>query len=147
MELQILRTRHPPEIYLTQLTALLDRELPYSDVEQVSQRIEELPKDDRLLLAVLGETLLGFAHLRIAHSLAYNPSAEVVSIIVREQNRRQGIGRRLVAAAETWARQSGRAYLLLHTDVTRTPAHAFYTALGYQKSSTSVEFVRDLDLK
>ncbi|MFN2148857.1 MAG: GNAT family N-acetyltransferase [Anaerolineales bacterium] len=147
MELQILRTRHPPEIYLSQLTALLDRELPYSDVEQVSQRIEELPKDDRLLLAVLGETLLGFAHLRIAHSLAYNPSAEVVSIIVREQNRRQGIGRRLVAAAETWARQSGRAYLLLHTDVTRTPAHAFYTALGYQKSSTSVEFVRDLDLK
>jgi GNAT superfamily N-acetyltransferase len=147
MELQILRTRHPPEIYLSQLTALLDRELPSSDVEQVSQRIEELPKDDRLLLAVLGETLLGFAHLRIAHSLAYNPSAEVVSIIVREQNRRQGIGRRLVTAAETWARQSGRAYLLLHTDVTRTPAHAFYTALGYQKSSTSVEFVRDLDLK
>jgi GNAT superfamily N-acetyltransferase len=147
MELQILRTRHPPEIYLSQLTALLDRELPSSDVEQVSQRIEELPKDDRLLLAVLGETLLGFAHLRIAHSLAYNPSAEVVSIIVREENRRQGIGRRLVAAAETWARQSGRAYLLLHTDVTRTPAHAFYTALGYQKSSTSVEFVRDLDLK
>jgi hypothetical protein len=70
MELQILRTRHPPEIYLSQLTALLDRELPSSDVEQVSQRIEELPKDDRLLLAVLGETLLGFAHLRIAHSLA-----------------------------------------------------------------------------
>ena len=147
MELQILRTRHPPDIYLSQLASLLNQELSSTEVEQVSRRIEELPKGDRLLLAVLGEMLLGFAHLRIAHSLAYDPSAEGVSIIVRGENRRQGIGRQLVAAAETWARQSGRAYLLLHTDVTRTPAHAFYTALGYQKSATSVDFVRDLDLK
>jgi hypothetical protein len=50
----------------------------------------------------------------------------------------------LVTAAETWARQSGRARLLLRTEVVRTPAHAFYVALGYQKAATTIDFVRDL---
>jgi GNAT superfamily N-acetyltransferase len=146
MELQILRTRHPPDIFLSQLTSLLGQELEPLEVETILRRVEALPKDDRLLLAVMGETLLGFAHLRIAHSLAHDPSAEVVSMVVRPDHRRQGVGRRLVAAAETWARQANRAYLLLHTDVTRTAAHAFFTALGYQKSATSIDFVRVLDL-
>jgi GNAT superfamily N-acetyltransferase len=145
MELQILRTRHPPEIYLTQLAELLRAEgVHVVDEAQVFQRIEELPKEDRLLMAVRGETLLGYAHLRISKSMSRSPAAEVVAIIVRPDSRRQGIGRRLIAAAETWARHAGRAHLLLHTEVIRTEAHAFYSALGYEKSATSIEFQRDL---
>lgn len=145
MELQILRTRHPPEVFISQLTTLLQQEQLTAQSSLISHRIELLPKDDRLLLAVMGEALLGFAHLRIAYSLAHDPSAEVVSIIVAQAHRRKGIGTRLVSAAETWARQDDRANLILHTDVTRTAAHAFYSALGYQKSATSIEFVRDLE--
>ena len=145
MELQILRTRHPPEIYLAQLAELLRAEgVHVLDEKQVFQRIEDLPKEDRLLMAVRGETLLGYAHLRISKSISRSPAAEVVAIIVRLDCRRQGIGRRLIAAAETWARQAGRAHLLLHTEVIRTEAHAFYSALGYEKSATSIEFQRDL---
>jgi GNAT superfamily N-acetyltransferase len=144
MELQILRTRHPPDVFISQLTGLIQQELLPAQSDLISRRIESLPKDDRLLLAVMGEKLLGFAHLRITYSLAHDPSAEVVSIIVAKAHRRKGVGTRLVAAAETWARQDDRANLILHTDVTRTAAHAFYSALGYQKSATSIEFVRDL---
>jgi GNAT superfamily N-acetyltransferase len=116
----------------------------YTEKHEVFERIENLPKEDRLLLAVKGELLLGYAHLRISKSLSRNPAAEIAAIIVRKDQRRQGIGRRLIAAAETWARQAGRAHLLLHTAVIRTEAHAFYAALGYEKSSTSIEFQRDL---
>ncbi len=144
MELQILRTRHPPEIFLSQLTVLLRAEGIKTEEIQVIERLENLPKEDRLLLAVHGELLLGYAHLCIAKTLSRNPAAEIVAIIVRRDRRRQGIGRRLIAAAETWARQAGREHLLLHTEVIRTEAHAFYAALGYEKSATIIEFQRDL---
>jgi GNAT superfamily N-acetyltransferase len=98
-------------------------------------------------MAVEGEQLLGFAHLRIERDLTADEAAEVASIVVRQTHRRHGIGRMLVTAAETWARQSGRARLLLRTDVVRTAAHAFYLALGYQETATTVDFVRDLALE
>ena len=144
MELQLLRTRHPPEIFLQQLIELLQSEGVNISSEEFHSRIDKLPGDDRLLLAVEGELLYGYAHLRRAHDLIDSDTAVVVSVVVREDRRRHGIGSLLVAAAETWARQSGRSRLLLRTDVVRTGAHAFFVALGYEGSSTQLEFIRHL---
>ena len=144
MELQLLRTRHPPEIFLQQLIELLQSEGVNISSEEFHSRIDKLPGDDRLLLAVEGELLYGYAHLRIADDLIDSDTAVVVSVVVREDRRRHGIGSLLVAAAETWARQSGRSRLLLRTDVVRTGAHAFFVALGYEGSSTQLEFIRHL---
>ena len=145
LNLQIVRTRHPPEPYIAQLAALqVDAGYP-AQPEDIRRRLETLPREDRLLLAVGGETLLGYAHLRVTRDLLNDETAEVVAIVVNRGYRRQGVGRRLVAAAETWALESGRARLLLRTDVVRTDAHAFFIALGYEESSTTLEFVRDLE--
>jgi GNAT superfamily N-acetyltransferase len=147
VSIQIIRTPHPPDAYLAQIAELLQGEGYSGDDASVQRRLGLLPREDRILMAVEGEQLLGFAHLRIARDLAADETAEVVSIIVRPDHRRTGIGRLLVTAAETWARQSGRARLLLRTDVVRTPAHAFYVALGYLKTATTVDFVRDLTVE
>lgn len=144
MEFQLLRTRHPPYIFLQQLVGLLNSEKFDVSLEEIQNRIDKLPDKDRLFLAVEGEYLYGYAHLRIAHDLIDTDTAVVVSVIVREDRRREGIGSRLIAAAETWARQSGRSRLLLRTDVVRTGAHAFFVALGYEGSSTQLEFIRHL---
>ncbi len=144
MELQLLRTRHPPEIFLQQLIGLLQSEGFIISLEEVHSRIDKLPAEDRLILAVEGECLYGYAHLRIAHDLIDSETAVVVSVIVHVDRRRQGVGSRLIAAAETWARQAGRSRLLLRTDVIRTGAHAFFVALGYEGSSTQLEFIRHL---
>ncbi len=144
MELQLLRTRHPPYIFLQQLVGLLNSEKFDVSLEEIKKRIDKLPDKDRLFLAVEGEHLYGYAHLRIAYDLVDTETAVVVSVIVREDRRREGIGSRLIAAAETWARQSGRSRLLLRTDVIRTGAHAFFVALGYEGSSTQLEFIRHL---
>jgi len=142
--LQILRTRHPPTTYLHQLCDLLDTEGITLSPEDLSNRLEEMPKEDRLLLAVEGDQLIGYAHLRIVHDLSREAMAEVVAIIVQPHRRRQGFGHRLIAAAETWARQAQRSHLLLHSDVARTSGHAFFSALGYQQESTKLEFSRNL---
>jgi GNAT superfamily N-acetyltransferase len=147
VSIQIIRTPHPPDSFLAQIAQLLQAEGTAGDDASIQHRLSLLPREDRILMAVQGEQLLGFAHLRIARDLAADEAAEVASIVVRQTHRRHGIGRMLVTAAETWARQSGRARLLLRTDVVRTAAHAFYLALGYQETATTVDFVRDLALE
>jgi GNAT superfamily N-acetyltransferase len=145
MKLQIVRTRHPPELYIGMLHTLLVEDGVRFEAEELRARLANLPKEDRLLIALDGEHLAGFAHLRVARDLTVGEAAEVVAILVAKTYRRQGVGRHLIAAAETWALESGRARLLLRTDVIRTEAHAFFTALGYEKSSTALEFIRDLE--
>lgn len=144
MELQLLRTRHPPELFLQQLIELFYSAGVDISLKEIHSRLDKLPREDRLILAVDGENLYGYAHLHIAHDLVNAETAVVVSVLVREDHRRQGIGSRLVSAAETWARQSGRSRLLLRTDVIRTDAHAFFVAQGYEGSSTKLEFIRNL---
>src|SRR4030067_298757 len=122
MDLQIIRTRHPPEPFLPQIANLIEQAGLPATPEDVGRRLERLPAADRLILAGEGEQLIGYAHLRIGNDLVYEETAELMSIIVRASHRRRGIGRRLVTAAETWAAQSGRARLLMRTEVVRTAA-------------------------
>jgi GNAT superfamily N-acetyltransferase len=147
MTIQIVRTPHPPDPLLAQIGELLVAEGAAADAATMARRLALLPRQDRILMALEADRLLGFAHLRITRDLAAEEAAEVVAIVVRPEHRRRGVGRMLIAAAETWARQSGRARLLLRTNVVRTPAHAFYVALGYLEAATSIDFVRDLDVE
>lgn len=145
MELQIVRTRYPPEPYLEQLAALLRFEALDITIDDLKRRLELLPADDRFFLALDGEFLIGYAHLRVTHDLANEDVVELVNIIVTVELRRQGVGRRLMTAAETWATQADRGTLVLRADVVKTEALSFFSSLGYVQSDTSQEYVRDLD--
>ena len=46
---------------------------------------------------------------------------------------RRGIGRALIAAAETWAQDRGLRHLTLHTGMANIPARHFYAALGFRE--------------
>ncbi|WP_345569810.1 GNAT family N-acetyltransferase [Nonomuraea rosea] len=48
---------------------------------------------------------------------------------------RAGVGRRLMTAAEDWARRQGLRHLTLETAAANTTAQRFYTALGYGEES------------
>lgn len=145
MELQIIRTRHPPEAYYAQFADLNTLCGFDANAGDIRGRVIALQRGNRLLLALDGESLLGYAHLRVVQDLIHGESVEVVTIVVHPNFRRRGIGRRLIAAAESWAQQSGSQRLVLHTDVVQADAHAFFVALGYDKNATLVEFVRNLD--
>lgn len=144
INLQIVRTRHPPFVYLEQV-ALLHTEAGFpATTTEIKLRLDELPREDRLLLAVEGETLLGYAHLRITRNLTYEQTSEIVTIVVRQSYRRRNIGRRLVNAAETWSRESGYKRLLMRISTDNKDAHGFLKALGYEHRSTNDEFVSNL---
>ena len=85
-----------------------------------------------LLLAVDGQEsvgyLLGFRHLTF---YANGPVGWVEEIVVRDQDRGQGIGRILMSAFEQWATARGCALVALAT----RRAGPFYRALGYEESA------------
>jgi len=61
---------------------------------------------------------------------------------VAAEHQGEGIGRELLQAAETWARQAGAARIEVTSAAHREAAHAFYRARGY--SDGSMRFVKRL---
>ncbi|MGA8117256.1 MAG: GNAT family N-acetyltransferase [Actinocatenispora sp.] len=72
--------------------------------------------------------LLATSHLTF---LANGPVAWVEEVMVEQSSRRTGVGRRLMAHAEAWARSIGAAYLALAS----RRAEAFYRTLHYEDSA------------
>lgn len=143
-ELQILRTMHPPEIYIEQIAGLQSEVGRSLSPAFLHEKLDALPRADRLLLAVEGELLLGFAHLSVRRDLSGPDAVEIVDLIVRASRRREGIGRRLLNAAETWARQSNHSSLMIRMSVPDASIHAFLSSLHFDQSETLLEFVRAL---
>jgi GNAT superfamily N-acetyltransferase len=66
--------------------------------------------------------------------------AELASFVVDARFRSQGLGRRLLAYAEDWARERGCTEIGLRSNVIRDRAHVFYEKLGYQHIKTQKAF-------
>lgn len=58
--------------------------------------------------------------------------AEVKRVFVRAEYRGRGLGRQLLQALETWARQKGYAYLILESGEPLTAAMRLYRSMGYE---------------
>lgn len=144
MGLKIIRARQPPDEYLAQMLEMLVPEGFAIAFPAAAQRVRDLPKEDRFLFAVEEARVLGYAHVRVARDIVRDEAAEVATLLVRKADRRRGVGRRIISAAEAWALESGRALLLLRAQVGQRDLHAFCVALGYQEEGTSLAFARDL---
>jgi GNAT superfamily N-acetyltransferase len=70
--------------------------------------------------------------------------AEIEGLVVDEGHRGGGIGRRLMAQAEQWARERGCQAVLLRSNIIREGAHAFYEGIGYEDIKTSKTFRKAL---
>jgi len=69
-------------------------------------------------------------------------SGKIVALVVSKKQRRSGIGRALIAAAEKDFAKRKVTRVSLTTRFTREEAHEFYEALGY--SPTGFRFARNL---
>ena len=87
-------------------------------------------KEERLFLAFDGGDLVGciFAKPRADH-------AYVGKMAVQPERQGQGIGRRLMQAAEGFARDAGLAALELQTRIELTENHEAFAALGFVRIS------------
>jgi predicted N-acetyltransferase YhbS len=99
---------------------------------------------DVVLVAVDGEKVVGFVslHVMLYFTMGHRV-CRVLAIAVTEKARGQGIGRQLMDVAEMQARSMDCKAVEVTSADHREGAHAFYTRLGYPK--TSAKFLKFLD--
>jgi GNAT superfamily N-acetyltransferase len=127
--------------------AALSGELGYPcAVETMRRRIESLRgrEDHIVLVACIGDEVVGWIDLGITHHLQSEPSAEIGGLVVSSAARGGGIGRRLVARAEEWALQRGLTRVVVRSQIAREGAHRFYLREGYERTKTSAVFSKML---
>jgi GNAT superfamily N-acetyltransferase len=91
---------------------------------------------DRVLVAVVDGRVAGVAGVTYAWLLHLDaPTARLMSIVVDEGCRGQGIGRRLVEASVEQARTWGCDRIELTSRLERGAAHSFYEAVGFEHTS------------
>jgi GNAT superfamily N-acetyltransferase len=109
-----------------------------STPDQIRRRLRRLSTTglDRVLVAVLDGRVIGLAGVHVGWLLHLDhPTARLMSIVVDEGCRGQGIGRRLVEATVELSRAAGCDRLELTSRLARADAHAFYEALGFEHMS------------
>jgi GNAT superfamily N-acetyltransferase len=90
-------------------------------------------RNARCLVALVGGDVAGFATVHLRYTMNHEaPIAQLTLLVVDEQHRTHGIGRRLVDASEEWARSRGAKRFVVTTALQRADAHAFYEKLEFK---------------
>jgi ribosomal protein S18 acetylase RimI-like enzyme len=130
-----------PSIVVRQALAADAREIArlntlFNDVTEPPEaylpRLADPRRVDTPLLAEVEGKVVGFANLRLAHSVFYpEPYAELSELYVEEAYRRRGIGKALILHAEGLARQAGAGEMVILTGDDNQAALGLYRSLGY----------------
>ena len=97
-----------------------------------------------LMLAERAGRIVGAVQLHPASSANGRHRAEVAKLMVHPDQRRQGIGRRLMERLEAVARADGRRLLVLDTR-DGDPSNDLYRSLGYQEVGRIPRYARSAD--
>jgi GNAT superfamily N-acetyltransferase len=116
--------------------------------DEIRQRLRILLQrpNEALFGAERDRGIIAWMHASGCHPLESEPFAEIVGLVAHEDERGNGIGRLLVAAAERWAAQAGYSRVQVRSNVVRERAHRFYERLGYVRRKTSHVFHKALDV-
>ena len=118
------------------------------DAITMSERLAQLLASPTHAVLVDGAgdgPLAGYVAIEQRLLLVGGMRVEIVALVVDTGLRRTGRGRRLLEAAERWARERGAAEVFLRSNVLRHEAHAFYPALGYACRKTQHAYAKPLD--
>jgi GNAT superfamily N-acetyltransferase len=126
---------------LIELIALLDHR---TDEAGVRKRISALARDKLApLVATLDKQLVGLCGIDDMTAIHRDaPVGRINILVVAETARGQGIGRKLVAAAEEALHTRGCGLVEVTSNDRLTEAHAFYRHMGYER--TSLRFCKEL---
>ena len=86
--------------------------------------------------------VIGYVHVEKYDTLYCETLVNILGLAVRSDSRRNGAGRLLMEAAESWAKEIGAAGVRLNSGESRTDAHSFYRALGYDSQKKQLRFIK-----
>lgn len=116
------------------------------DIENASSNCHQMidSPNSHILLARLGNEIVGFIHLTTRMSILHNaPSGLIDELVVAKTHRGRGIGRLLIEAAINKCRDLGCCEVEVSTEMTNEKARAFYKSCGFEEDAVLLEY--DLD--
>lgn len=113
-------------------------------IELTKKRLELLLKDKKhkIIVAECDKKVIGYIHVSKYDLLYYQPLVNIMGIAVQSEYKRKGIGRLLLQSAEEWAKETGATGIRLVSGETRTDAHEFYYACGYDSKKRQLNFFK-----
>ena len=127
---------------LAQLMCELGYETKRTEMEPRLKLILSNPAH-KTFVAVMGDCVCGMIGTLAYPSYEHDdPSGRILALVTLSAARRRGIGRALIATAETDLAQRGIMRVGLDTRLTREDAHKFYESLGYARNGW--RFVKQL---
>ncbi len=131
------------ELRLTLLEYPFVKRYPALDATEL-QRYRDLAAAGQAFGAFEGETCVGIA---LCEPQRWNSSLSVWEFHITPECRGQGVGRALMAAVETHARNEGMRCLVCETQTTNVPAIRFYRALGFTVDAVDVSLYANDDIE
>jgi ribosomal protein S18 acetylase RimI-like enzyme len=135
---------------MTDVPALtrLSAQLGYPASESVTHtRLEALLSESEhaILVAETNEgEVVGWVHGLVRKLLIHDVHIEIGGLVVDEDYRGMGVGEKLMAEIEAWAKGRGIQAVFLRSNVIREEAHEFYEKVGYEMRKTSKIFWKDI---
>lgn len=132
---------------LEAITVLLGQLGYPASATEVARRLQPVidSSEHALLVASIDGRVIGCIHVLLISSLDAGRYAEIGAFVVDEDHRGQGLGRRLLAAAEDWSRRQGVNKLRVRSRIDRIETLAWYRQQGF--ADTKVQQVFDKRLE
>lgn len=127
--------------------AILTTELGYpTTVSEMEARLKEISENPncRTIVAEQDSRVIGYIGLLKSSSWEHNECfVRIQALVVKSEYRKYGVGKSLIAYAETWGREIGARSIALNCGnrEERNSAHKFYVAVGFEAKSTG--YIKD----
>jgi N-acetylglutamate synthase-like GNAT family acetyltransferase len=125
------------------------KELGYDvDDRTLSRRIAAIrDQGGEVIVASINGLAVGCVNTIIDIRLAEGLTGEIVSLVVSDMHRGEGIGKGLVSHAESWLKTKGCNRIRVRANAVRKEAHRFYLKLGFKEIKTQKIFTKRMSIQ
>jgi ribosomal-protein-alanine N-acetyltransferase len=112
---------------------------PYSpwNTAQFKEEFAGIPTTRFMSVAEADNTIIGYCGVFLP---APGVEADILTVAVLPEYRRQGIAKEFMRQIEEWARERGASAMMLEVEHTNESAIELYKSLGYMKISVRMDY-------
>jgi N-acetylglutamate synthase-like GNAT family acetyltransferase len=127
----------------------LCKQLGYeATVVEIQQRLNKIQSNENHVMYVATletDKVVGWIHSHLCDLVIMPTQALILGLVVDENYRCCGIGKKLLAGVEQWANKNNCDAVMVRSNVIRQKAHKFYQKNGYKNIKQSLVFYKKLN--
>jgi GNAT superfamily N-acetyltransferase len=122
----------------------LSQQLGYTlSLEQTLQNINAVinSNDHNAFVALYENKIVGWIGAEHSIMIEVLPQCEITGLVIDENYRGKGVGKKLIEKVKLWAKEKGIDKLSLRCNVKRIQTHLFYEHMGFTALKQQTNFV------